>query len=107
MPPVRKRLQYSQLSDFDRGRIVGMREAGLSFREIALRVNRVVSTVTECWQAWSQDGRGHRAEGSGRPRATTERQDRRLRLLALRDRKSTTHGLLDLLTSRPLSMYGI
>ena len=49
MPPVRRRLQYSQLGDFDKGRIIGMHEAILSFREIALRVNRVVSTVTECW----------------------------------------------------------
>ncbi|KAI4469824.1 alpha-catulin [Holotrichia oblita] len=70
-----------------------MREAGLSLREIARRVNRNVSTVLRCWSKWSEEGVQHRRRGSGRPRRTTDREERRLRLLATRDRFSTTRSI--------------
>ncbi|KAI4470694.1 glutathione s-transferase [Holotrichia oblita] len=70
-----------------------MREAGLSLREIAHRVNRNVSTVLRCWSKWSEEGVQHRRRGSGRPRRTTDREERRLRLLATRDRFSTTRSI--------------
>ncbi|KAJ8947244.1 hypothetical protein NQ318_012010 [Aromia moschata] len=51
MPRIRKIQNYSQLSDFGHGRIVGMRdggmrEAGFSLREIANRVDRIVNMTT-------------------------------------------------------------
>lgn len=95
MPRARRQANFHQLSEFDRGRIVGMREAGLSFREIATRTNRSVSTVAGCCRAWIQEGRTRRARGTGRRRRTTDRQDRRLRLLALRDRFTSTRAIAD------------
>jgi len=38
MPRIRVRAPYVQLSEFERGRIVGLREGGMSFRDIAERV---------------------------------------------------------------------
>ncbi|KAI4466314.1 guanylyl cyclase [Holotrichia oblita] len=93
MPRVRQHQHFVQLSDFERGRIIGMREAGLSLREIARRVNRNISTVLRCWSKWSEEGVQHRRRGSGRPRTTTDREERRLRLLATRDRFSTTRSI--------------
>lgn len=93
MPRVRQHQHFVQLSDFERGRIIGMREAGLSLREIARRVNRNVSSVLRCWSKWSEEGVQHRRRGSGRPRRTTDREERRLRLLATRDRFSTTRSI--------------
>ncbi|CAH1994372.1 unnamed protein product [Acanthoscelides obtectus] len=93
MPRVRRPVRFRQLSEFDRGRIVGLREAGLSFRAIAVRVQRSVDTVVRCCQAWFREGRTQRARGTGRRRRTTDREDRRLRLLALRDRFSTTRSI--------------
>ena len=57
MPPVRRSRNFSQLRELDRGRIVGLREAGKSFREIGAIVLRSVSTVSECWWAWTEEGR--------------------------------------------------
>lgn len=93
MPRIRRRANFRQLSDFDRGRIVGLREAGLSFREIADRVHRSVCTVANCCRAYFQQHREHRARGTGRLRLTTEGQDRRLRQLAVRDRSATSRAI--------------
>ena len=86
IPPVRRRAEFRQLTQFERSRIVGLREAGLSFREIVDRVGRNVSTVLRCCRSWFQEGRVQRVRGSGRRRNTNARQDRYLRLLAFRNR---------------------
>jgi transposase len=95
MPRTRRRPNFRQLSDFEPGRIVVLREGGLSFRQIAARLNRSVSAVVNCYHVWSEEGREQRARRSGRPRQTTASQDRRLRLLAVRDRFSTTRSIAD------------
>ncbi|GFV64159.1 hypothetical protein TNCV_3206671 [Trichonephila clavipes] len=55
MPLRRNRRQYEQLTDFDRGRIIGLREA---------------------------EGRVYRRGRSGRPRNTNDREDRAIRRVA-------------------------
>jgi IS30 family transposase len=52
MPPVRRRAHYQHVTQFERGRIIGMRVAGLSYRAIAHRVGRNVATVLRCCHAW-------------------------------------------------------
>ncbi|GBO44793.1 hypothetical protein AVEN_161503-1 [Araneus ventricosus] len=56
MPLRRRRSHYQQLTEFDRCRVVGLREGGFSFRDIAERFGRNVSTGHDCWQQWSRDG---------------------------------------------------
>jgi transposase len=51
MPRVRRLGHIHQLSNFERGRIVGLREAGFSVREIARRTGRSVRTILRCYQA--------------------------------------------------------
>ncbi|GFU71610.1 hypothetical protein TNCV_3035501 [Trichonephila clavipes] len=64
MPLRRNRRQYEQLTDFDRGRIIGLREAGWSNRRIDRPLGRrygscsVLATVDlkiECTVAEGQD----------------------------------------------------
>ncbi|GFS84826.1 uncharacterized protein TNCV_2957141 [Trichonephila clavipes] len=67
------RSHYQQLTEFQRGRIIGLREDGFSFfsfffRDNAERLGRNVSTVHDCWEQWSRDGNASRT-GSGRSRA--------------------------------------
>jgi IS30 family transposase len=66
MPRVRRLGHIPQLSDFERERIVGIRKAGLSVREIARRIGRFVRTILKYHQAWTQEGREHRPRGTGR-----------------------------------------
>jgi hypothetical protein len=66
MPRVRRNQHYNQLTPFEGGRIVGMHDAGLSFREIARRLSRTDSTIIPAWRAWSNEGSEKRRKGSGR-----------------------------------------
>ena len=76
MPLRRCRRPYKQLDEFERGRIVGMREAGWSYRAIGRHLHRMDTAVQWCWQQWLLQGTHRRNEGSGRPRCTNARQDR-------------------------------
>ncbi|GFV36994.1 transposable element Tcb1 transposase [Trichonephila clavipes] len=48
----RNRRQYEQLTDFDRGRIIGLREAGWSNR----RIGRHLGRSDMVWQQWITEG---------------------------------------------------
>ncbi|GFT76895.1 transposable element Tcb1 transposase [Trichonephila clavipes] len=82
MPLRRNRRQYEQLTDFDRGRIIGLREAGWSNRRIGRHLGRNDMVNARCWQQWITEGRVYRRRGSGRPRNTNDREDRAIRRVA-------------------------
>ncbi|GFV08065.1 transposable element Tc1 transposase [Trichonephila clavipes] len=54
MPLRHNRRQYEQLTDFDRGLIIGLREAGWSNRRIGRHLGRSDMVVARCWQSGSQ-----------------------------------------------------
>ncbi|GBL88194.1 Transposable element Tc1 transposase [Araneus ventricosus] len=89
MPLRRRRSHYEQLTKFERGRVIGLREGGFSFRDIAERLGRNVSTVHDCWVRWSRYGTASRRPGSRRPRGTTEREDHRIRRTAVSHRTAS------------------
>ncbi|GFT22445.1 HTH_Tnp_Tc3_2 domain-containing protein [Trichonephila clavipes] len=76
MPHHRIRAHYEQLSDFKRIRIIGLKEAGWINRRIARYMGRSDATIRRGWQEWEDNGRFQRHGGSGRPRATAEREER-------------------------------
>ena len=78
MPRRRVRQQFAQLDAFERGRIIGMREAGWTFRRIARHTGRADVTVARCWRQWIEEGTHTRQAGSGRPAVTTRRANRRI-----------------------------
>ncbi|GBN78193.1 hypothetical protein AVEN_20715-1 [Araneus ventricosus] len=47
------------------------------------------STVHDCCQQWSREGTASRRPGSRRPRGTTEREDRRVRRMAVAHRSAS------------------
>ncbi|GFX91709.1 hypothetical protein TNCV_3682951 [Trichonephila clavipes] len=65
-----------QLTDFDRGRIIGF----WSNRRIGRHLGR--SDNRSVWQQWITEGRVYRRGGSGRPRNTNDREDRAIRRVA-------------------------
>ncbi|GFX99355.1 transposable element Tc1 transposase [Trichonephila clavipes] len=64
MPCRRKGAKFEQISEFERGKIVGLREAGLSYRAIAARVQRNSSTIMRVSKQWTDEGRTARKSGS-------------------------------------------
>ncbi|GFT03425.1 uncharacterized protein TNCV_2985871 [Trichonephila clavipes] len=49
MPLLGFRRQYEQLSQFERGRIIGMMETGWSARRVARQLGRSDCVVRRCW----------------------------------------------------------
>ena len=76
MPCRRVRTYVEELQSFERGRIVVLREAGWIYQQIAAQVHQ--SVVSRCFQQWSTEHCHTRRQGSGRPRSTDARQDRRI-----------------------------
>ncbi|GFS84008.1 uncharacterized protein TNCV_2364151 [Trichonephila clavipes] len=79
MPGKRARRYFSQLSEFERGLIIGMKTAGWSTRRVAGQVDRTEYAIRNCWEQWTREGthtrgkpglerpgrlRGERIEGS-------------------------------------------
>ncbi|GBM09176.1 hypothetical protein AVEN_226691-1 [Araneus ventricosus] len=84
-----------QLTEFERGRVVGLQEGGFSFPDIAERLGRNVSTVHDCWQQWSREGAASRRPDSGRQRGTNERENRRVRSMAVAHRTASGAEIRD------------
>ncbi|GFV24939.1 uncharacterized protein TNCV_884051 [Trichonephila clavipes] len=85
MPRKRARRHFSQLSEFERGLIIGMKTAGWSTRRVAGQVDRSECAVRNCWEQWTREGTHARKTGSGVTRKTTSRGDRRIVQQALVD----------------------
>ncbi|GFY01246.1 uncharacterized protein TNCV_5077131 [Trichonephila clavipes] len=64
MPGKRARRHFSQLSEFERGLIIGMKTAGWSTRRVAGQVNRSECAVRNCWKQWTREGTHARKTGS-------------------------------------------
>ncbi|GFW58396.1 transposable element Tc1 transposase [Trichonephila clavipes] len=85
MPGKRSRRHFAELSEFERGLIIGMKTAGRSKRRVAGQVDRSECDVRNCWEQWTREGTHARKTGSGATRKTTRREDRRIVRQALVD----------------------
>ncbi|GFW71378.1 transposable element Tc1 transposase [Trichonephila clavipes] len=61
-------------TDFDRGRIISLREAGWSNRRIGRHLGRSDMVVARCWQQWITEGRVYRRGGHPVPSRETIRR---------------------------------
>ncbi|GFS76653.1 transposable element Tcb1 transposase [Trichonephila clavipes] len=78
MPGKRARRHFSQLREFERGLIIGMKTAGWSTHRVAGQVDRSECVVRKCWEQWMREGTHARKTGSGATRKTTRTEDRRI-----------------------------
>ncbi|GFW60070.1 transposable element Tcb2 transposase [Trichonephila clavipes] len=93
MPCRRKGAKFEQISEFERGRIVGLRESGLSYRAVATRVQRNSSTIMRVLKQWTDEGRTARKFGSGPRNVTSAHDDRRLVRMAQTDLTASSRQL--------------
>ncbi|GFW11535.1 HTH_Tnp_Tc3_2 domain-containing protein [Trichonephila clavipes] len=85
MPGKRARRHFSELSEFERGLIIGKKTAGWSTQRVAGQVDHSECAVRNCWEQWTREGTHTRKTGSGATRKTTRREDRRIVWQALVD----------------------
>ncbi|GFX56893.1 transposable element Tcb2 transposase [Trichonephila clavipes] len=76
MPGKRARRHFLQLSEFERGLIIGRKIAGCSTRRVAGQVDLSKWAVRNCREQWTREGTHARKTGSGVTRKTTRREDR-------------------------------
>ncbi|GFT82679.1 uncharacterized protein TNCV_1634421 [Trichonephila clavipes] len=74
MPLRHFRRQYEQLSQFERGKIIGLMDAGWSAKRVARQLGRSNCSTKRCWDQWIRDMSFTRKPGSGRPRQTSGRE---------------------------------
>ena len=77
----------------DRQIIITLKSVGLSFGEIAKEAKVSVSTVSYTIKRHLETGRNSDRKRSGRPKATTQSEDKFLRVNSLRDRWLTGQQL--------------
>ncbi|GFW12824.1 transposable element Tc1 transposase [Trichonephila clavipes] len=94
MPDKRARRHFSQLSEFERGLIIGMKTADWSTRRVAGQVDRSEFAVRNCWEQWTRVGTHARKTGSGATKKTTRREDRRILRQVLVDPTVTRSTIL-------------
>lgn len=85
MPSMRRRANVNELSEFERGRIIGLQKSGSLFREIGN-----VCMTLPVWNDWIIEQRLERRRGTGAVRATRDREERLLRVNAHRNRIPTS-----------------
>ncbi|GFW72180.1 transposable element Tc1 transposase [Trichonephila clavipes] len=56
MPGKRARRHFSQLSEFERGLIIGMKIAGWLTHRVASQVDRSKCAARNCWEQWTREG---------------------------------------------------
>ncbi|GFW76514.1 transposable element Tc1 transposase [Trichonephila clavipes] len=85
MPGKRSRRHFSQLSEFERGLIFGIKTAGWSTRRVAGQMDRSECAVRNCWEPWTREGIHVQKTGCRATKKTTRRNDRRIVRQALVD----------------------
>ncbi|GFW40812.1 transposable element Tc1 transposase [Trichonephila clavipes] len=78
MPGKRARRHFSQLSEFEKGLIIGMKTAGWSTHRVAGQVDRSECAIRNCWEQWTREGTHARKTRSGVTRKTMRKEDRKI-----------------------------
>ncbi|KAK7107340.1 hypothetical protein V1264_015283 [Littorina saxatilis] len=99
MPPRRK------LSDLDRGRAIGWLQDGVAARQVAQRLAVAPSVIIRLKQRFHATGRVQ--ERSGRPRVTTQREDRFIQRQAMQQRTATANNIRQRLQATVYFVYNV
>ncbi|GFX95613.1 transposable element Tcb2 transposase [Trichonephila clavipes] len=70
--------RFQRQHEHERGRIIGMMEAGWSVRQVVHQLGCSDCVVRRCWDQWIREMSFTRRPGSGRPRQTNRREDRHI-----------------------------
>ncbi|GFX12488.1 uncharacterized protein TNCV_2929821 [Trichonephila clavipes] len=93
MPSRRNKKKFQQLTELERGRIIGLQEGGFSYLAIGTRVQRNSSRKMRVWKHWTDEHRTTRKTACGRWKLTSEQDDRHLLRMAVNDRTASSRQL--------------
>jgi len=82
------------LTEFEKVRIIELRNQNLSIREISHKIRRPKSTIGDVLKKWRETKSISPKKKSGRPYSLTPRDIRRAKLLALRNRRLSAKKLI-------------
>lgn len=88
-----KKIHSHRLSIEERSRAVGMKEGGLSTKEIARRLECTPKAVRKILKKYDSEGTVQDLKGRGRKKKTTPREDRTLKFESLSNRKASAKAL--------------
>ncbi|PRD27352.1 UNVERIFIED_CONTAM: hypothetical protein NCL1_35588 [Trichonephila clavipes] len=74
MPRRRIRAHYEQLSEFEIGRFIELKEEGWANLRIARHLGQSDAAIIRCWQEWVDKGSFQCHDGSDRSRVTKDRK---------------------------------
>jgi transposase len=84
-----------ELTDFERGEIVGLRKVSFSYSKISETLKHPKSTVGDVIKKYNEQGLTSAASRSGRPKILTERDNRHLLKIAKDNRNNTLEELTE------------
>jgi len=87
--------QRKELTDFERGEIVGLSKGKVSIRKIADILKHPKSTVGEVIKKYNEQGATTTASRSGRPKILSERDNRHLLKIVKENRNNTLEELTE------------
>ena len=90
MPHRSERAQYQQVSAFERCRITGLQETGVSYRDIAACTGHAAMTVMRVWNQWREEGHTQTKGDTGPHNVTTAWVDRNLVRMAVMDHAASS-----------------
>ncbi|GFY10448.1 uncharacterized protein TNCV_1463381 [Trichonephila clavipes] len=93
MPPRRNTEKFQQHTEFDRARIISLREGGFSYRATGGRVQRKSSTVMRVWKQWTDGYQTTRKTGIGQRKLTSACNNRYLLRMEVNDRTAFSRHL--------------
>lgn len=76
-----------QLSEFEKGKIVGLADHGVAMREIGRRLDRDIAVISRFLKRFRATGSVQRRKGSGAKRKTSTREDRFIERQMLKKRR--------------------
>jgi transposase len=82
-------VNYCELTDFEKGRLIGLMEAGKSLYSVAQILQRDKKTIRLWWRRWQSTGNVEKLPGRGRKSTCSPRLDRALKNAIKRNRFST------------------
>ena len=89
----RKKEKFQEVTDFERGRFIGLQEGRFFYLSIVAHMKRNSSTVIIVWKQWTDKNLTTRKTSNRRRKVTLAHDERHLLHMAVNDRTASSRQL--------------